>query len=39
MKKGGTKRVKEFVEPYTVVGALTKGNAITKISLLIYGLW
>lgn len=37
MKKGGTKRVKEFVEPYTVVGALTKGNAITKISLLIMG--
>ena len=37
MKKAG-KRKSEFVNPYTVTGAVTKGNAITKLSLLIMGL-
>lgn len=32
------KRAKEFETPYTVMGALTKGNVITKLSLLIMGL-
>ena len=32
MKKG-----KEFSTPYTVTGAVTKGNVVTKISLLIMG--
>ncbi|MBU5473643.1 MAG: sugar ABC transporter permease [Clostridiales bacterium] len=32
------KRVKEFQDPYTVTGALVKGNIITKLSLLIMGL-
>ena len=37
MKKIGKKKEKEFLEPYTVTGAVTKGNIITKISLLIMG--
>ena len=37
MKKAG-KRKSEFESPYTVTGAVTKGNAITKLSLLIMGL-
>ena len=37
MKKAG-KRKSEFDSPYTVTGAVTKGNAITKLSLLIMGL-
>ena len=32
------KRKKEFADPYTVTGAVTKGNIITKLSLLIMGL-
>ena len=32
------KRKKEFADPYTVTGAVTKGNLITKLSLLIMGL-
>ena len=28
------KRKKEFADPYTVTGAVTKGNIITKLSLL-----
>ena len=32
------KRKKEFADPYTVTGAVTKGNVITKLSLLIMGL-
>lgn len=35
MKK---KKVKEFPTPYTVTNAVTKGNAVTKLSLLIMGL-
>ena len=39
MKKAATKRKsKEFQTPYTVTGALVKGNAITKLSMLIMGL-
>lgn len=37
MKKAG-KKVNEFPTPFTVTGALTKGNIITKISMLIMGL-
>lgn len=37
MKKAG-KKVNEFPTPYTVTNAVTKGNIITKISLLIMGL-
>ena len=37
MIKAG-KRKKEFADPYTVTGAVTKGNIITKLSLLIMGL-
>ena len=37
MKKAG-KRKSEFDSPYTVTGAVTKGNAVTKLSLLIMGL-
>ena len=36
MKKAGRKN-KEFADPYTVTGAIVKGNIITKISLLIMG--
>lgn len=32
------KKAKEFQDPYTVTGAITKGNIITKLSLLIMGL-
>ena len=32
------KRKKEVADPYTVTGAVTKGNIITKLSLLIMGL-
>lgn len=32
------KKGKEFANPYTVIGAITKGNIITKLSLLIMGL-
>ena len=40
MKKAATKKkkAKEFQTPYTVAGALVKGNAITKLSMLIMGL-
>ena len=40
MKKAATKKkkAKEFQTPYTVTGALVKGNAITKLSMLIMGL-
>lgn len=38
MKKAEKKRVKEFQTPYTVTNAVTKGNVITKLSLLIMGL-
>ena len=36
MKKAATKKkkAKEFQTPYTVTGALVKGNAITKLSML-----
>ena len=37
MKKAG-KKINEFPTPYTVTNALTKGNIITKISMLIMGL-
>lgn len=39
MNKPGTKKkkVKEFQTPYTVTNAVTKGNIITKISMLIMG--
>ena len=38
-KTTGTKKKKgkEFATPYTVTGAVTKGNIITKLSLLIMG--
>lgn len=32
------KKGKEFSTPYTVINALTKGNAISKLSMLIFGL-
>ena len=35
--KGG-KSKKEFADPYTVTGALTKGSLITKLSMVIMGL-
>lgn len=38
MKKAETKNKEEFKSPYTVIGAITKGNVITKLSLLIMGL-
>ena len=40
MKKAGMKKGKnkEFSTPYTVTNAVTKGNIITKLSLLIMGL-
>jgi len=40
VKKAATKKkkAKEFQTPYTVTGALVKGNAITKLSMLIMGL-
>ena len=39
MKKAGMKKGKnkEFSTPYTVTNAVTKGNIITKLSLLIMG--
>ena len=37
VKKAG-KKINEFPTPYTVTNALTKGNIITKISMLIMGL-
>ena len=37
MKKAGKKKVEEFPTPYTVTNAVTKGNIVTKLSLLIMG--
>lgn len=38
MKKTGSGRKKEFANPYTVTKAVTKGNIITKLSMLVMGL-
>lgn len=38
MKKTGSGRKKEFANPYTVAKAVTKGNIITKLSMLVMGL-
>ncbi len=37
MKKTGTGKGKEFSTPYTVANAVSKGNVITKISMLVLG--
>lgn len=37
MKKTGSGRKKEFANPYTVAKAVTKGNIITKLSMLVMG--
>ena len=38
MKKTGSGSKKEFADPYTVTNAVTKGNIITKLSMLVMGL-
>ena len=40
MNKAGTKKGKnkEFSTPYTVINAVTKGNIVTKLSMVIMGL-
>lgn len=38
MKKTGSGKKKEFANPYTVTKAVTKGNIITKLSMLVMGL-
>ena len=38
MKKTGSGSKKEFADPYTVTNAVTKGNIITKLSMLVLGL-
>lgn len=38
MKKTGSGSKKEFADPYTVINAVTKGNIITKLSMLVMGL-
>ena len=38
MKKADKKKGKEFASPYTVTNAITKGNIITKLSMVIMGL-
>lgn len=38
MKKTGSGKKTEFTTPYTVANAVTKGNIITKLSMLVMGL-
>ena len=38
MKKADRKKNREFDDPYTVTKAVVKGNALTKLSMVVLGL-